>query len=138
MKTQSKHLELPLLETLYPTLECTVLGSGEALKKKQIPVRALIDTGFDDFFSIPKSLASELGITELSETEVQLGNGDQVTVDVGQCELIFPFSSEILVMNAIIDEDDECLIGMSLLSEICSSFEINFKEELIKFYGLNI
>ena len=105
-----------------------------------IKVRALIDTGFDDFFSIPKSLANELGIadTELQETEVQLGNGDQVTVDVGICELIFPFSDEILVMNVIIDEDDECLIGMSLLSEICSCFEINFEEQIIRLQGLKI
>lgn len=114
------------------------MGSGEALNKKKIQVQALIDTGFDDFFSIPKSLANELGITELKETEVQLGNGDQVTVDVGICELIFPFSNEIFVMNTIIDEDDECLIGMSLLSEICSSFEINFEQEVIRLYGLNI
>jgi predicted aspartyl protease len=92
----------------------------------------------DDFFSIPKSLADELGIAELKEAEVQLGNGDQVTVDVGICELILPFSSEVLVMNVIIDEDDECLIGMSLLSEICSSFEINFEQEIIRLQGLKI
>jgi clan AA aspartic protease len=138
MKTQSNHLDLPLLETLYPTLECIVSASGEH-STTQFQVTVLIDTGFDDFFSIPKSLAQELNIEfELEQTEIQLGNGDQVTVDVGVCEVKFPFAKESFILKAIIDEDDECLIGIGLLVQLCNSFEIDFENMLIKLKGLKI
>jgi clan AA aspartic protease len=140
-KEQSKTLELPLLEIHYPTLECTVLGSGKSTQTtplQQIQVTALLDSGFDDFLSIPRSLAKQLSISCLKETEVQLGDGSQVTVDVGECQLKFPFADEILVVNTIIDEDDECLIGMSLISAICSAFKIDFEKQTISLFGLNI
>lgn len=135
-KEQSKTLDLPLPETHYPTLECTVSGSGKSTL--QIQVTALLDSGFDDFLSIPRSLARQLNISCLKETEVQLGDGSQVTVDVGECQLKFPFADEILVVNTIIDEDDECLIGMSLMSAICSAFKIDFEKQTISLFELNI
>lgn len=140
-KTPSRNLDLPLPEIHYPTLECTVLGNGESttqVQRMQIQVTALLDSGFDDFLSIPRSLAKQLNISCLKESEVQLGDGSQVTVDVGQCQLKFPFASEILVVNTIIDEDDECLIGMSLMSAICSAFKIDFEKQAISLFGLNI
>lgn len=140
-KEQSKTLDLPLYEIHYPTLECTVSGNGESTtqaQRMQIQVTALLDSGFDDFLSIPRSLAKQLNISCLKESEVQLGDGSQVTVDVGQCQVKFPFADEILVVNTNIDEDDECLIGMSLISAICSAFKIDFEKQTISLFGLNI
>lgn len=137
MLQQSNHLELPLLEIHYPTLECTVSGNGE--HSSSIMITALIDTGFDGFLSMPKRLAQELNINNnLKQTEVQLGNGDQVTVDVGQCNLQFAFAKQVFVVDVIIDEDDECLIGMGMIVEIANRFELDFEKEIIRFSSLKV
>ena len=132
--TQKKllSLELPLSEILYPTLECTVLGSGENIKIKQrIRLEALIDTGFDDYLSIPESLSKQLNLVSKGETEVILGDGSQITVDVAEIEIEFNFLADRLSIPVIIDGDDECLIGTRLLFEICEAFEINFAKKII-------
>jgi clan AA aspartic protease len=133
------NLELPLLETLYPTLECTVLGNGESIHKpKKVRLSALVDPGFDDFFSIPQTLAKELNLETVGETEVVLGDGSQITVDIAEMELSFDFLNSSLVLPVIIDGDDECLIGTRLLQEICQAFEINFEKKIITLKEIKI
>jgi clan AA aspartic protease len=77
-----KNLDLRLLNPLTPSLELLVLNGGEKKYSEKIPLQALIDTGFDDYLTIPKRVADKLKLEILGQDEVILANGEQYTVDV--------------------------------------------------------
>lgn len=120
---------VPLSDQLHPTLLLPIPTGAKEHEKLVIP--ALIDTGFDGFLSIPIYLAKELNLEILGETEVELADGAQYTVKVAM--LTIEFLDYIVEVEAILGEDQEGLIGISLINQMCEKFCINFKELQLEF-----
>lgn len=59
---------------------------------------------------------------------MELVDGRQYTVKIA-----IEFLDYIVEVETILGEDQEALIGVSLLNQICEKFSINFKEALMEF-----
>lgn len=145
--SQFKHLDLPLSDSTYPSIECSLAACNNT-EKPRVRVQALIDTGigllsqepgFGSFLSISKSLAQDLGMINIKVAKVQLREGTpHMEVEVRKCELQFPFSNETLIVNTIIAETGDCLMGTRLLAKVCSRFEILSQDNILRLHGLRI
>jgi len=119
---------LPLSDLLHPTLLLQIRTGQDLSQSIQIP--ALIDTGFDGYLSVPVYFAQELNLEILGETEVELANGQQYTVKIALLRI--EFDKYLIEVETILGEDQEALIGTSLLNQISDKFILNFKERQIE------
>lgn len=138
-----KNLNLSLSEPLNPTLTLQVqagANQGPQLPQlKRVQINALVDTGFDDYISIPARLAQDLGLEIIGQTEVELANGSQymVSVAVGQVSLV-AYPEITLDVNILLGDDEEALVGTRLLAGICDKFSIDFKHSQLILEGLPV
>ncbi|MBC7406329.1 MAG: aspartyl protease family protein [Candidatus Parcubacteria bacterium] len=122
-----KNLNLSLSEPLNPTLTLQVQAGAnhgpQLPQPKRAQINALVDTGFDDYISIPARLAQDLGLEIIGQTEVELANGSQymVSVAVGQVSLV-AYPEITLDVNILLGDDEEALVGTRLLAGICDKF----------------
>lgn len=132
------HLDLPLSDPLIPTLELQVLGNLKTSQLGYIETVALVDTGFNDFLTIPYTLAKELGLEVIGKTDVQLADGSEVTTKIAVGEIILP---DVPKSKSIVDihlsaGDNEFIIGTRLLEQIAQSFRIDFDNNILSFENL--
>ncbi len=75
-------------------------------------VRAVVDTGFSRFLTLPSSIVTELGLVFRSVDRVFLADGSEVTLDIHAVTVLWdghPRDIDALVA------DTQPLMGMSLL-----------------------
>ena len=133
-----KRLDLPLLDPLTPSLELLVSDGAESHNPK-ISLQALIDTGFDDYLTIPKQVAKQLRLPILGQDEVILANSEQYTVDICKGFVFVPAISHlVLPIDIILGDDEVALIGTRFLSKICDKFSIDFKHSHLILEGLPV
>lgn len=131
-----KRLDLPLSAPLTPSLELLVSSNGES-KSQKIVLQALIDTGFDDYLTIPKIIVETLQLPLLGQDEVILANGEQYTVDVCRGFAHIPDLPELkLGVDIIVGDDEEALIGTRFLHTLCKKFSIDFEASTLSLEGL--
>ena len=78
--------DLSHTDLLHPTL---ILQISDGDKNNQIKVLpALIDTGFDSYLCLPKSLVQELGLKVIGEDEI--ANGLNYFVNICIAKIVLP------------------------------------------------
>ncbi len=123
------NLALPLSDPLHPSLTLLIQNGKNPELQRQIPV--LIDTGFDDYLSIPIYLAMELDLEILGEDEVELANGEQYSVNMSRAVVDFLDLGCQVSLDVILGEDQEALLGTKTLELLANRFGIDFdKSEL--------
>jgi clan AA aspartic protease len=85
-----------------------VLGSDDS----PMTVRAVIDTGFTGFLTLPLDIVSLLGLTRLDTTRVLLGDGSRAWVRVYDAVVIWDGEERFVSVHAT---EGVPLVGMSLL-----------------------
>jgi clan AA aspartic protease len=124
-------LVLPCTDPLHPTL-VLLLSSEVETQATQIPV--LIDTGFDSFLIVSRSIARELNLYIIGETDVEIANGKTETYQIVNGTVIFPeFQDKVIDIEVLVGDDEVCLIGGKLLKLICKSFTIDYQNSQLQF-----
>jgi clan AA aspartic protease len=122
------NLELSTTDPLHPTLILQILAGD----KKAIP--ALIDTGFDSYLCIPKSVVEELQLEVIGEDEIEIANGQNYLVNICVARICLPELGNIKIeVECIISDDGEALIGTKLLQELFQQFSIDFSSNKLIF-----
>ena len=75
-------------------------------------IDAVVDTGFDQFLTLPPSLVSELGLALTGSTPVTLADGSEVRMDVYKAILLW---DDVLWQVDTYAADATPLVGMGLL-----------------------
>ncbi|KPA10176.1 hypothetical protein MHK_009585 [Candidatus Magnetomorum sp. HK-1] len=84
-------------------------------KDAWLPLRTILDTGFNGSFCLPKQFAGEAGLLSLGEGAVELADGSKVNQEI--------FLGTILVNNhpypveLTLTDSDTALMGMAMLLE---------------------
>jgi clan AA aspartic protease len=131
MLKNTQHQNLSITDPLHPTLELQI-SNGEQKQNRKVP--ALIDTGFDGYISLPKSLASELNLEIIGETDVEVATGDNFVVQICVCRFsIIGLEIKTIEAEAIISNEGELLIGTKYLDLFFNKFGIDFQEKILHF-----
>jgi clan AA aspartic protease len=94
----------------------------------------LIDTGFDSFLIVSRSIAKELNLKIVGETDVEIANGKTETYQIVHGTVIFPeFDNKVIDIEVLVGDDEECLIGGKLLKLICKAFTIDYQKSQLQF-----
>jgi clan AA aspartic protease len=124
-------LDLPCIDPLHPTLVLLLSNTGDN-RATQVPV--LIDTGFDSFLTIPRSLAKKLCLDIKGEVEVELANGQNDTYQIVEGTVTFlDFGDKVIDIDILVGDDEECLLGGKLLKLICKTFTIDYQKSKLTF-----
>ncbi len=75
-------------------------------------IEAVIDTGFNDFLTLPSALASELGLTYRNRGQMILADGSEVTFDIYRAALLWDGQPRHIYVYAA---DATPLVGMRML-----------------------
>lgn len=95
-------------ETWFPV---TLIG------KKVVATEALLDTGFDDFLSMPRDLADDLGLPVVGLEDYVLADGSTITSEMVAVRVLFAGRSRRIV--GMVSESNEILMGVQLLRGHC-------------------
>ncbi len=75
-------------------------------------LEATIDTGYDGFLTLPRSMVEDLGLSYLGPARAALGDGNEVRMDVFVAAVQWEGGSrDVLVLEA----EGEVLVGMAML-----------------------
>jgi clan AA aspartic protease len=89
-------------------IDLEVIGSTGQLQR----VKAVIDTGFDGYFTLPSNLVRRLNLLLAGNRRAVLGDGNVVVLDMYLAKVLWHGQQrDILVLQA----DGGPLVGMSLL-----------------------
>jgi clan AA aspartic protease len=80
-----------------------------------IPIKAVLDTGFNGELVLPSSLESSCDLTYLGAIQSVLGDGSIIEDATYEGKIII--GNEPYTVTISFTEDDEALIGMALLYE---------------------
>lgn len=87
------------------------IAVGHGNKRKQM-IKAVIDTGFTGFLSLPPSIIESIGLPWIFRDMATLGDGSQVIFEMYRAEVIW--DGKVLVVD-VASSDADPLVGMSLL-----------------------
>lgn len=139
MYTQTKCLDLPLSEENEFTIKCIISSSSAQISKAQVHTQVLFDNVLDNFFLVPRSLIRQLNITTHIQRSWSNRNHPRRLWEVCQLELVLPFSVQVLPITAIVNNTiQDCCANVSLLHQICTSFEIISEQKIVRLHGLKI
>ena len=126
------HRALSHTDLLHPTLTLQISAGDKNQQSRVIP--ALIDTGFDSYLCLPKSVVEELHLEVIGEDEIEIANGQNFLVNICVAKVVLPQFGNIGVeVECIISDDGEALFGTKLLEVFFEFFQLNFKEQNIIF-----
>jgi hypothetical protein len=79
-------------------------------------------------------MVAKLNLEILGETDVELANGQTDVYQIAKAKIIIPdFDYKSYIIEVLIGDDDECLIGGKLLQQICKSFTIDYQKSQLQF-----
>lgn len=84
-------------------------------------VEAVIDTGFNDFLALPKSLIATLALPWHSSTPAQLGDGSSVTLDLYRGTVTWDGQPRDV---PVVATQDGTAVGMSLFQGYRLTMEV--------------
>jgi clan AA aspartic protease len=124
-------LALHSIDLLHPTL-VLLLSDEKSQQTTQVP--AIIDTGFDSYLTLPREMVANLNLEILGETDVELANGQTDVYQIAKVKITIPdLDYNSYIIEVLIGDDDECLIGGKLLHQICKAFTINYQKSQLQF-----
>jgi clan AA aspartic protease len=77
-------------------------------------INAIVDTGFDGFLMLPKTIISDLGLSPYSNEKLKLADGTICISDVYKSSLLWDGNYKMIDIHAHVGETTP-LVGMSLL-----------------------
>lgn len=118
------NLDQVITDPIHPQLIIHLLEPKEKLEKLQI--KSLVDTGFDEYLAIPKFIAKSLNLVEKSLIEVHLGDGRSNNLPVAEVILEVGTFSQQMLVDVIITDDEEVILGTRVLDVLCRSNNLKF------------
>jgi clan AA aspartic protease len=110
-----------------------VLGISKLPNQIQNLFPALIDTGFDDYLMISRTMAKQLDLKIIGEQDVELATGENYLCQYVEADVFFADKDSIRAkFPVMITESNESIIGTKLLSTWFYEFAISFKKSQIK------
>ncbi len=95
-----------------PEREALVAVEVHGDKGQVARIEATIDTGYDGFLTLPKSMVEDLGLSYLGPARAALGDGNEVRMDVFIATVQWQGGPrDVLVLEA----EGEVLLGMAML-----------------------
>jgi clan AA aspartic protease len=88
------------------------IGDKNSLKM----IDAIVDTGFDGFLMLPRTIISNLGLSPYSNEKLKLADGTICISDVYKSSLLWDGNYKMIDIHAHVGETTP-LVGMSLLRE---------------------
>lgn len=98
------------------------------VNNRKINVSALIDTGFDGYLSLPKSLAEKLELKFVDTINMELADGAIKRFDLYEVKIIF--DNEEKSIHTFLTDSDDVLVGAALLAD--KKLELDFKNKIIQ------
>jgi clan AA aspartic protease len=89
-------------------VQLIVLG----LRQQQKEIRAVIDTGYTGFLTLPPAIITSLGLTWYARQEGILGDGSLCIFDVYEASIIWDGQTRIIEVD---EAQTESLVGMGLI-----------------------
>ena len=93
-------------------LEAVVSLTVQGPSGQSRDIEAVIDTGFNDFLTLPSALAAELGLAYRNRGQMILADGSEATFDIYRAALLWDGESRPVYVYAA---DATPLVGMRLL-----------------------
>ena len=93
-------------------LEAVVSLTVQGPSGQRREVEAVVDTGFNDFLTVPSALAAELGLVYRNRGQMILADGSEVTFDIYRSALLWDGEPRFIYVYAA---DATPLVGMRLL-----------------------
>ena len=97
------------------------------LKNKPVHFKAVLDTGFNDYLSVPESVVQRSGWCFAGYEEYEIATGDRVREGVYLGEVIF--DRQRLITHAVTSRAEDILIGTRLLSD--KTLRMDFKKRTV-------
>ncbi len=95
-----------------PDKEAVVAFEVQGTDEKKVEVEAAIDTGFNGFLTLPKTLIEELDLRFLGTGQAALGDGNEVEMDLYLAALRW---TEGVRNVFVLEAEGGVLVGMLLL-----------------------
>ncbi len=102
-------------------LEATVSLTVQGPSGQSRAIDAVIDTGFNEFLTLPAALATELGLTAVTRASAILADGSEATFDVYSVEVLWDGylrHADAYVSDATPLAGMRLLVGHSLYVEV--------------------
>ena len=93
-------------------LEAVVSLTVQGPSGQSRDIEAVIDTGFNDFLTVPSALATELGLAYRNRGQMILADGREATFDIYRAALLWDGEPRQVHVYAA---DDTPLVGMRML-----------------------
>lgn len=78
----------------------------------RVRIEAIIDTGYDGFLTLPRSIIDELSLPFLGPARTTLGDGNEARLDVYLARVLW---QDDLTDVLVLDSDSVPLVGMAML-----------------------
>ncbi|HEY3330157.1 MAG TPA: hypothetical protein VGK19_09075 [Capsulimonadaceae bacterium] len=92
-----------------PIIELIVGGSTGV----QVPVSAIVDTGFSEYLTLPPVIIQELGLTPSGSVDIRLGDGSMRRTTIYLARVLW--ESSWMRIN-VEETNGDILVGMALLN----------------------
>lgn len=102
-------------------LEAVVSLTVQGPSGQSREIEAVIDTGFNDFLTLPSALAAELGLAYRNRGKMILADGSEATFDIYRAVLLWDGESRHVYAYAA---DAIPLVGMALLHDHDLSIQV--------------
>ncbi len=102
-------------------LEAVVSLTVQGPSGQSRDIEAVIDTGFNDFLTLPSALATESGLAYRNRGQMILADGSEATFDIYRASLLWDGESRHVYAYAA---DATPLVGMRLLDEHDLSIQV--------------
>ena len=102
-------------------LEAVVSLTVQGPSGQSREIEAVVDTGFNDFLTLPSALAAELGLAYRNRGQMILADGSEATFDIYRAALLWDGESRHVYADAA---DATPLVGMRLLDRHDLSIQV--------------
>ena len=110
-------IEAVVNAALQAVVSLTVQGPSRQSRE----IEAVVDTGFNDFLTLPSALAAELGLAYRNRGQMILADGSEATFDIYRAALPWDGESRHVYADAA---DATPLVGMRLLDRHDLSIQV--------------
>ena len=102
-------------------LEAVVSLTVQGPSGQSREIEAVVDTGFNDFLTLPSAFAAELGLAYRNRGQMILADGSEATFDIYGAALLWDGESRHVYVYAA---DATPLVGMRLLDRHILNIEV--------------
>jgi predicted aspartyl protease len=115
----------------YLKLQIGLLDSNEKPLGKELPIEALVDTGFDGFLAVPASFFDQPPHIQ-EKVRVSLADGSETVLDICRLKISFPGYPQLkFIAETYLTPDNLCLLGLEFIHAVCQEFQTEMVLDLL-------